>query len=96
MKVSTKKDKNSAPVVTNLTVTGGSPATWQALGMQALVVKLQGNWRKNGIPESATINVDDYAPGTRHSGPVDVKAAITLMSKEEKAALLKQLQEMEG
>ncbi len=50
MKVSTKKDKNAAAVVTNLTITGGSAETWKALGLQALVVKLQGNWRKNGIP----------------------------------------------
>lgn len=88
MKVSTKKDKNSAAVVTNLTITGGSAATWQALGMQALVVKLQGTWRKNGIPAEFTCNVDEYAPGTRHAGSVDY----TALTAEERKALIEKLQ----
>lgn len=94
MKVSTKKDKNSAAVVTNLTVTGGSPATWQALGTQALVVKLQGNWRKNGIPAEFTCNVDEYAPGTRHGGTIDPVELAKQMSPEDRAALIEKLKAM--
>lgn len=94
MKISTKKDKNSAPVVTNLTVTGGSPETWKALGMQALVVKLQGNWRKNGIPAEFSCNVDEYAPGTRHAGTNDPVELAKQMSPEDRAALIEKLKAM--
>lgn len=94
MKVSTKKDKNSVAVVTNLTITGGSAATWQALGMQALVVKLQGSWRKNGIPAEFTCNVDEYAPGTRHTGTADPLALAASMTPAERLALIEKLKAM--
>ena len=96
MKVSTKKDKNAAAVVTNLTITGGSPATWQALGMQALVVKLQGNWRKNGIPADFSCNVDEYAPGTRHAGTVDPVEAYKAMTPEQRTEYLARLKAMDA
>lgn len=94
MKVSTKLNKTAAAQVTNLTITGGSPETWRALGMQALVVKLQGNWRKNGIPTEFTCNVDEYVPGTRHAGTSDPLTLAAAMSPEEREALIEKLRAM--
>lgn len=94
MKVSTKASKDAQPVITNLTVTGGSPETWKALGMQALVVKLQGNWRKNGIPAEFTCNVDDYAPGTRHAGTADPVALAKQMTPADRAKLIEELKKL--
>ena len=95
MKVSTKANKGAAAVVTNLTVTGGSAETWKALGMQALVVKLQGNWRKNGIPAEFTCNVDEYAPGTRHAGTSDPVELAKQMTPEERLALIARLKALD-
>lgn len=94
MKISTKKDKNSAAVVTSLTITGGTAETWKALGMQALVVKLQGHWRKNGIPAEFACNVDEFAPGTRHAGISDPVELAKQMSPEDRAALIEKLKAM--
>lgn len=95
-KVSTKANKDAAPVVTVLTVdTNCDRSIVDALAMQALVVKWQGHARKNGIPETASIKMADYAPGTRHAaGPVDVKAEIAKLGPDERKALLEQLKAM--
>ncbi len=82
VKVSTKADKTSAAKFTVLKVTlpdGQHPAV-AGLAMQALIVKLQGTWRKGGIPERFECNLVDYAPGTRHA------AVATPMTAQEIAA----------
>lgn len=66
-KVSTKVNKDSPAIITTLSVKEGNPQVAMALAMQALVVKLQGTWRKSGIPATFECNMDDYAPGTRHA-----------------------------
>lgn len=99
--VSTKKDKDSAAKKTVLTVKwdGCTEAVCQALAVQALVVKLQGNWRAKGIPEKAEVLVKDHAPGTRHVSmtPEQVQAMALDAAKAnpaQRAALIKALQEM--
>jgi len=92
--VSTRPAKGKPEVKTSLTVNtaGVNPDTVMALALQALVVKWQGHARKHGIPATATINMAEYAPGTRHSAaPVDPKAAYAAMSSEERKAFLAEL-----
>ena len=87
--VSTKPSKTGAEVKTKLTVNMGKPEVRDALALQALVVKVQGHWRKHGIPAEVTINMDDFAPGTRHAAaPVDLKAAYAAMTPEQRKAFL--------
>lgn len=93
MKVSTKLNKNAAATVTNVTIIYDDPQAERALATQALIVKAQGVWRKNGIPESATLKLSEYAPGTRHVGEVDIKAAFKAMSPEDRQALIDSLKE---
>ncbi len=90
--VSTKANKDAQAINTKLTVIMGSQATLEALALQALVVKVQGVWRKNGIPTEATIKMDDYAPGTRHGGTINVFEAVKTMTPEQRAALIAELQ----
>ena len=92
--VTTKADAKSPSVKTVLTVNMGKPEVRDALALQALVVKWQATARKNGIPPTATINMDDFAPGTRHSAQVDPLAVAKSMTAEERAALIAQIQAM--
>lgn len=93
--VHTKADVRAESVTTNLTLNweGMTDEEIRALAEQALVVKLQGKWRKDGIPTEATVNVVDHKIGTRAPrGPVNVLAAVDKMTPEEKAKLLALLQ----
>lgn len=92
--ISTRAKMGAPEVKTVVTLnwTGASDETIKALARQTVIVKWQGGARKNGIPAAATINVKDYAPGTRHAAPVDVFALIGTLSAEEKARLLASLQ----
>lgn len=90
--VSTKADKNATAVDTALTLNweGMTEDDLRALAQQALVVKLQGQWRKNGIPTEATVNVVDHKVGTRAArqpGKVDINA----LTPEQKAELIARL-----
>jgi len=91
--VSTKKDKGAAAINTAVTINwdGATEDTIKGLAVQALIVKVQGAWRKHGIPAQATINVKDYAPGMRHPAQVDVFAAAKELTPEQKKALIAQL-----
>jgi hypothetical protein len=96
-KVSTKPDKDSAAVQTSLTIDfeGVSEEILREIATSAIVIKWQGQVRKNGIPASATIRALDYRPGTRiQSGPVSfaqLSELVTRMTAEEKAVLLAKL-----
>lgn len=94
--VSTKKDKKSVAVNTALTVKwdGISDEQLRAGYLAFMVVKIQGVWRNKGIPDKMEVFAKDYAPGTRHGGPVNVFDAVKSMSAEEKAKLLAELQKM--
>lgn len=97
--VETRENKDSAPVKTNLTLNwdGMTEEDLRTLAQQALIVKLQGSWRKNGIPTEITVNVVEHKVGTRAArGPVNISAAVEKMDANERAALLEKLQKMLG
>ena len=95
--VETRPSAGADKVTTNLTINweGMSEEDTRALAQQALVVKLQGNWRKNGIPAGDhEVNATDYKVGVRAPRrPKDLAAMIAALSPEEKAALLAKLAE---
>lgn len=94
--VATRPSAGADAVTTNLTIDwdGMSEEDTRALAQQALVVKLQGNWRKNGIPAGDhEVKAVDYKVGVRAPRqPKDLAAMIQALSPEEKAALLAKLQ----
>lgn len=94
-KVNTKPEAGAEAVTTNLTLNweGMTTEDVQALAQQALIVKLQGQWRKNGIPAGdATVNVIDHKVGTRQAPTKQtLEQMIGALSAEEKAALLAKL-----
>ena len=93
--VSTRPAKGKPEAKTSLTVIteGVKPEVVMSLAMQALVVKWQGHARKHGIPATASINMADFAPGTRHAAPT-LEQAVHSLSAEERAKLIAQLQAM--
>lgn len=90
--VKTKPDARAEAIVTNLTIDweGMTEEDLRALAQQALVVKLQSQWRNNSIPETDTeVKAVDYKVGVRAPrGPVDPIALFKKMSPEEQAAFL--------
>lgn len=95
--VTTRADAKADPIKTNLTLNweGVTEEDLRALAQQALIVKLQGGWRKNGIPEEITVNVVEHKVGVRAPrGPVNIAAAVEKMDAGERAALLEKLQKM--
>lgn len=95
IEVSTKADKASAAVTTQLVINweGMTESEVRELAQQALIVKLQSGWRKNGIPEGeCKVNAVDHKVGTRAPrGPVTAAQLLAKLSPEEKAKLLAQL-----
>lgn len=92
--VDTRPAAGKDAVETKLTINweGMSEEDTRALAQQALIVKLQGNWRKNGIPTEATVNASDYKVGTRAARqPKDLKSMIAALTPEQKAALIASL-----
>lgn len=87
-KVSTKPTAADAAQETNLTLdwTGMTEDDLRALAQQALIVKLQGAWRKSSIPAEATIKVTDYKVGNRVvKSKLSLLEQIAAMSPEDKA-----------
>lgn len=95
IEVSTKADKAAEAVTTNLTIDWADMTTAeiQELAQQALIVKLQSGWRKNGIPNGAhTVKAADHKVGTRAPrGPVTAAQLLAKLSPEEVAKLRAQL-----
>jgi hypothetical protein len=91
--VSTKADKVAEPVKTALIINwdGCTVEEIQAMAQQALVVKLQSGWRKNGIPTDITVKAADHKVGQRAPGKTLLEKVATLTA-EQKAELLKVLQ----
>lgn len=91
--VSTKADKAADSVKTALIIdwTGCTVEEIQAMAQQALVVKLQSGWRKNGIPENVTVKASEHKVGLRTPGKSMLEKIATL-TPEQKAELLKALQ----
>lgn len=90
--VETRPAAGAEAVTTNLTVDWSdmSAEDVQALAQQALVVKLQGKWRKDGIPAGdLTVKAAEYkvgvrAPRTKQS----IEQMVASLSAEERAILL--------
>lgn len=96
--VNTKPDKDGKPVQTKLTIdfTGVSPEVLQEIATSAIVIKWQGQVRKNGIPAEAAIKAVDYRPGVRLAQtPPTMEQLVSLMTPEQKQALLAKLLETE-
>ena len=90
--VTTRPAAGAEPVKTNLTLNwdGMTEEDLRALAQQALIVKLQANWRKNSIPTEATVNVVDHKVGTR--APRTAKELdIGSLTPEQKQALVEKL-----
>ncbi len=93
-KVSTKAAAAAEAITTELTLdwTGVTEEDLRALAQQALIVKLQSGWRKNGIPSETTVKVADHRPGVRApKAKQDVLALARAMTPEQRAALLAEL-----
>ena len=87
--VTTKINKNAVGKSTVLTINFDSPDAERALATSAAVVKLQGMWRKHGVPEKVNVNLSDIAPGTRHTAPVlTIHELFAAMSPAEKVEFL--------
>ena len=96
--IQTKVNKDATAVTTALTINwdGVSQEDMQKMAQQALIVKLQGNLRRdeNGIPTELTVNASDYKVGTRVAkAKVDPLAAIMALPSDERAAFIAKLQE---
>lgn len=91
-KVETRTQAGQAPVETALTIdwTDMSAADVQALAQQALIVKLQGKWRKEGIPNGeCTVKAADYKVGVRAPKTKQtLEQMLAALSPEERAALV--------
>lgn len=98
--VSTKQDEKAVAKTTQVTVddTGATPEQLFDQAARTLIVTAQGGWRRNGsIPPNFTIMVKDA--GTRQpfvATPDSIAAKAQVMSKEEKLALIKKIQESLG
>ena len=91
--VSTKQDKDSVAKVTKLTVDFANVErdTLEQIALSAIIIKWQAQVRKSGIPETDTIDANDYKPGTRIAPTAKVETLISKMSPAEKAALIEKL-----
>lgn len=96
--VETRPAAGAEAVTTNLTIKwdGLTPEEIQQLAQQALIVKLQAKWRKDGIPSGDhEVNAADYRPGVRAAKqPASVEKLIAAMTPEQRAALLAKLSSM--
>jgi hypothetical protein len=93
--VTTRPAAGADGIDTNLTINweGMTLEDTRALAQQALVVKLQAQWRKNGIPAGElTINAADYRPGTRATKTKpSIETMLAQLSPAEKQALVAKL-----
>ena len=96
--VSTKPSKDSVTSVKtslNIDWDGCTVEDLKSWAVQALVVKLQGGWRKNGIPATLSIRALDHKPGTRSAGLTKEQLVAALSPEEKKALLAKLMAEMD-
>ncbi len=102
-KVSTRTNEDADPKETVITIVwdGCTDGVIRALARQSLIIKRQGQYRKNGVPEADEVHAKDYAPGTRHAGmtPEQAEALVLEKSRTDKAyreAQIKRLQELDA
>ena len=91
-KVETRPQAGQQAVETALTIDWSdmTPEDVQALAQQALIVKLQGKWRKEGIPNGeCTVNAAEYKVGVRAPKTKQtLEQMLAALSPEERAALV--------
>ena len=92
--VSTKQDKTATAQNTVAEIIFDDENAMRALAVQALIVKAQATWRKNGIPDNCALKMSEFAPGTRHATVVDPLTAAKALSPEERAKLIEALKAM--
>jgi hypothetical protein len=94
--ISTKVNKSAPAVITVLEVVmDATPEVRDALALAALVVKVQGQWRKHGIPATCSIKMSEFAPGTRHvAAPMSKDEAKAIWKAEFNAANAERRAEM--
>ena len=92
IEVDTRPAAGLDSIKTNLTIDWSDMSTddVQALAQQALIVKLQSGWRKNGIPAGdATVKASDYKIGVRAKRePASLESMLQKLTAEERAALI--------
>lgn len=101
IEVDTRMNKDADSVKTNLTIDweGCTEDDLRAMAQQALIVKLQGSWRKNGIPTGDhTVKAADYKVGVRAKRePANAASLLAAMDPAERRAVLeKYLAELGG
>lgn len=93
--VTTRPAAGAEGIDTNLSINweGMSDDDMRQLAQQALVVKLQAQWRKNGIPNGdLEIRATDYRPGTRATKTKpSIESMLGALTPEEKQALVAKL-----
>lgn len=93
--VATRPEAGKDAVVTNLTIDweGMSLEDTRTLAAQALIVKLQGAWRKSTIPAGDfTVKAYDHRPGVRApKEKLSLAEQIKRLDPEARAALLASL-----
>lgn len=92
--VKTKPDARAEAIETAVEINweGMTEDDLRALAQQTLVIKLQGGWRKNGIPTECKVTATDHKVGARAPRkPADLAVLIGKLSADEKAALLAKL-----
>ena len=96
--ITTRPEAGAEGIVTNLTIDwdGMTEEDTRALAQQALVVKLQSAWRKNGIPAGDhTVKAVDHKVGARAPRTkLTPEQLVKALSPEEQANLLAKLQAM--
>lgn len=95
-KVQEKDEAGNAvePVKTALTIDweGCSEEEIRAMAQAALIVKLQGGWRKNGIPAKVEVKASDYKVGARTPAvKLTVEEQINALTPEQRQALIDKL-----
>lgn len=92
IEVDTRPAAGAESIKTNLTIDWSDMTEddIRALAQQSLIVKLQGAWRKNGIPNGDhTVKAADYKIGVRAKRePASLEAMLQKLSPEDRAALL--------
>ena len=95
IEVDTRPAAGAESVKTNLTVNweGMEADDIRALAQQALIVKLQGKWRKDGIPNGDhTVNAVEYKIGVRAKRePQTLEQMLAKCTPEQIAAALAKL-----
>lgn len=92
IEVDTRPQAGAESVKTTLTIdwTECTEDDLRAMAQQALIVKLQGAWRKNGIPNGEhTVKAADYKVGVRTPKTKQtVESMLAALSPDDRAALL--------